>query len=75
MVERCLAGDRSVTQVAEDFDLTVSAVRGWVKQHEIDAGTRQDLTTDEKEELARLLRENRPARRRGDPERGLDDGR
>ena len=62
IVERCLAGDRSVTQVAEDFDLTVSAVRGWVKQQEIDAGTRQGLTTDEKEELARLRRENRRLR-------------
>jgi transposase len=62
IVERCLAGDRSVAQVAEDFDLTVSAVRGWVKQHEIDAGTRQGLTTDEKEELSRLRRENRRLR-------------
>ena len=25
-------------QVAQDFDLTESAVRGWVKQAEIDAG-------------------------------------
>jgi transposase len=58
IVERRLADDRSVTQVAEDFDLTVSAVRGWVKQHEIDAGTREGLTTDEKEELSRLRREN-----------------
>jgi transposase-like protein len=32
IVERCLKGDRSVAQVAHDFDLTVSAVRGWVKQ-------------------------------------------
>ena len=62
IVERCLAGDRSVTQVAEDFDLTVSAVRGRVKQHEIDAGTREGLTTDEKEELSRLRRENRRLR-------------
>ena len=60
--ERCLAGDRSVTQVAEDFDLTVSAVRGWVRQHEIDAGAREGLTSDEKEELSRLRRENRRLR-------------
>jgi transposase len=56
--------------VAEDFDLTVSAVRGWVKQHEIDAGTRQDLTTDEREELARLLRENRPCAKTWSPKEG-----
>jgi transposase len=29
IVERCLHGDRSVTRVAHDFDLTVSAVRRW----------------------------------------------
>ena len=39
IVERCLHGDRSVTQVAHDFDQTVSAVRGWVRQAEVDAGT------------------------------------
>ena len=27
IVERCLAGDRSVAQVAKDFDLVESAVR------------------------------------------------
>lgn len=63
IVERCLHGDRSVNQVAQDFDLTVDAVRGWVKQAEIDAGTRHDgLTTDEKEELSKLRRENRRLR-------------
>ena len=63
IVERCLKGDRSVTQVAHDFDLTVSAVHGWVRQAEIDAGTRSDgLTTEEKEELSKLRRENRRLR-------------
>jgi transposase len=63
IVERCLKGDRSINQVAKDFDLTVSAVRGWVKQAEIDAGSRNDgLTTEEKEELSKLRRENRRLR-------------
>jgi transposase-like protein len=35
-------GDRSVGQVAKDFDLTETAVRSWAKQAEIDAGTRTD---------------------------------
>ena len=49
--------------MAHNFDLTVSAVRGWVKQAEIDAGTRGDgLTTEEKEELSKLRRENRHLR-------------
>jgi len=55
--------DRSVGQVAKDFDLTETAVRAWVKQAENDAGTRSDgLTTDEKEELSKLRRENRRLR-------------
>jgi transposase len=62
IVERCLSGDRTVGQVARDFDLTETAVRKWVNQAEIDAGTRQGLTSDEREELARLRRENRQLR-------------
>ncbi len=38
IVERCLAGDRSIAQVAHDFDLVESAVRRWVDQAEVDAG-------------------------------------
>jgi len=60
IVECCRRGDRTVAQVCRDFDLTETAVRGWVKQAELDAGSRTDgLTTSEREELARLRRENR----------------
>ncbi len=60
IVELCQRGDRSIGQVARDFDLTETAVRAWVKQSELDAGTRHDgLTSDQLEELARLRRENR----------------
>jgi transposase len=59
IVERCRAGDRTVAQVARDFDLTETAVRKWVAQAEIDAGKRDGLTSDEREELSRLRRENR----------------
>ena len=53
IVELCQRGDRSVGQVARDFDLTETAVREWVKQAERDAGTRDDggLTTAEQGEL------------------------
>jgi transposase len=59
IVELCQRGDRSIPEVARDFDLTETAVREWVKQAEVDAGDRPGLTTDEREELSRLRRENR----------------
>ncbi len=63
IVELCQRGDRSVGQVARDFDLTETAVREWVKQAERDAGTRSDgLTSSEREELAALRRDNRRLR-------------
>jgi transposase len=63
IVELCQRGDRTVGQIARDFDLTETAVRAWVKQAELDAGTRSDgLTSDEREELAALRRENRQLR-------------
>jgi len=63
IVALCQRGDRSVGQVARDFDLTETAVREWVKQTELDAGTRSDgLTSDERGELAALRRENRRLR-------------
>jgi transposase len=69
IVAACGRGDRTVGQVARDFDLTETAVRAWVKQAEIDgsaaaggaAGEQRSgpLTSDERAELARLRRENR----------------
>ncbi|MCP9944177.1 IS3 family transposase [Streptomyces somaliensis] len=40
IVELCRRGDRSVGQVAKDFDLTETAVRDWVKQAEVHASSR-----------------------------------
>jgi transposase len=59
IVERCRAGDRTISQVARDFDLTETAVRSWVNQAEIDNGERDGLTTEERQELTKLRRENR----------------
>jgi len=59
IVERCRRGDRTVGQVARDFDLTETAVREWVRQAEVDAGGRDGITTDERNELNDLRRENR----------------
>lgn len=62
IVERCQHGDRSIGEVARDFDLTETAVRDWVKQANVDAGARPGLTTEEREELSQLRRENRRLR-------------
>ncbi len=62
IVEACSRGDRSIGQVARDFDLTETAVREWVKQADIDAGRREGLTSTEREELSQLRRENRRLR-------------
>ena len=64
IVELCQRGDRSIGQVSRDFDLTETAVREWVRQAERDAGTRGDggLTSQERQELAVLRRENRRLR-------------
>ena len=45
IVELCQRGDRSIGQVARDFDLTDTAVREWVKQAERDTGVRADGLT------------------------------
>jgi transposase len=62
IVGLCQRGDRSIGQVAKDFDLTETAVRAWVRQAEIDGGQRDGLTTEERQELSALRRENRRLR-------------
>jgi transposase len=59
IVERCLAGERSIGQVCRDFNLTETAVRRWVEQARVDSGQRDGLTSAEREELRELRRENR----------------
>ncbi len=66
VVELCRSGERSIGAVARDLDLSETAVRRWVAQAEIDAGRREGLTSAEREELARLRRENRTLREERD---------
>ncbi len=51
---------KSVAAVARDLDLTETALREWVKRTQADRTQgRTGLTTAEREELARLRKENR----------------
>jgi transposase len=55
---------KSVGAVARELDLAETAVRRWVQQAEVDGGRGRPgaLTTEEREELGRLRRENRTLR-------------
>jgi transposase len=64
---------KSVGAVGAELDLTETALRDWVRQAEIDAGRGAPgaLTTEEREELGRLRRENRTLRMERDIHHGL----
>ena len=51
---------KSVSQVARDLDLHPNSLREWVKRARADRdGGKSGLTSEEREELSRLRRENR----------------
>ena len=62
LIEMVRAG-RTPEELAERFEPTAQSIRNWVAQAERDAGRRDDgLTTDERDELRRLRRENKTLR-------------
>ena len=52
-----------VTRVAIQLGLGSETLRQWVKRAEIDSGERPGLTTDERQRVAELEKENRELRR------------
>jgi transposase len=50
---------RTAEELSRQFEPTPQAIRNWVEQADRDEGRREDgLSTDEREELRRLRREN-----------------
>jgi len=50
---------KSIPKMAEELGIASESLRRWIRQHEVDAGERVGLSTEEQEELGRLRREVR----------------
>lgn len=51
---------RSAESLSKEFGVNGQTIRNWARQADVDEGKRKDgLTSDEREELQRLRRENR----------------
>ena len=50
-------GDRPLTEVAADFDVSVKTLYRWVHHADVDAGVRDGMTTAEQAEIARPILE------------------
>ena len=62
MVELVRTG-RTPEELSREFEPTAQTIHNWVKQSDLDAGIRSDgLTSEEREELRQLRRENKRLR-------------
>jgi transposase len=62
LVELVRSG-RSPESLSREFEPTAQTIRNWMRQADLDEGRRSDgLTTEERQELVRLRRENRVLR-------------
>jgi len=57
------SSDRPIREIAVELGVSSESLRLWCKRAEIDAGVRERLTSDEREELRRLRRRSRCSRR------------
>lgn len=58
---------RSVEELAKEFEPCAATIHGWIKQADRDGGRRtDDVSSEERDELRRLRRENRQLRQERD---------
>jgi len=53
----------TVKRVADQLGVGVESLRGWVKRHEIDAGVKPGMTSEDARRIKELEQENRELRR------------
>lgn len=58
-VDRARAPGASVAKVAKELGISESGLRRWMAQDDVDTGRKEGLSSNEREELTRLRRENR----------------
>ena len=58
-VELLKRSGKSVPELARELGVSPQSLRNWARQIDVDEGKAAGLTSDEREELRRLRRENR----------------
>ena len=61
-IQLYLSSEKSIPKMAKELRISDESLRRWLRQHELDAGEHEGLTTDERQELSRLRRENKTLR-------------